>query len=301
MQRKVTLQNIPIKFFFIDDRGRVQPVFLQADITLEPKEGVIPYNTLRNEIIRELYFTFPTFIAIKEFSHFKDAFETNSSFGMRVGFETGYISLLSGDLSGKVHLEERLTSVEDPKHLFQETIKKIVKDKLINSYTVKDYLSTNEIEVNFIIRPMVKEVFVPFTYFSVDREGEFLINHLFISIKEDSDGYSPTCDTCMKGRQALQQLFLQLSGSVALSKKQISEDKGKVIFKNEQNQYIFNRENQSVILLDSNTDVVDVFDEILNHAIEYTTMGKVKKLSVSSLDGYTFDIETKETSTSSLW
>lgn len=301
MNKKVTLQNIPIKFFFIDDRGRVQPVFLQADITLELNQGAISFNTLRNEIIRELHFTFPTFIAIKEFSLFKYKFETNPSLGMKVGFETGYISLLKGDLSGKVHLEERLTSVEDPKHLFQETIKKIVKDKIINSFNVKEYLSSYEIEVNFIIRPMVKEVFVPFTYFTVDREEEFVIHHLFISIKEDREGFSPTCDTCMKGRQALQQLFLQLSGSVALPERMIREDNSKVIFEREQCKYVFNRENQSVLLMKYSIEPNFVLDEIMNHAIEYTTMGKVKKLGVSSLDGYTFDIETKETSTSSLW
>ena len=301
MQRKVTLQNIPIKFFFIDDRGRVQPVFLQADITLELNQGAISYNTLRNEIIRELHFTFPKFIAIKEFSSFKDTFETNPSLGMKVGFETGYISLLKGDLSGKVHLEERLTSVEDPKHLFQETIKKIVKDKIIDSYNIKEYLSSSEIEINFIIRPMVKEVFVPFTYFTVDREEEFVIHHLFISIKEDRDGFSPTCDTCMKGRQALQQLFLQLSGSVALPERMIREDNSKVIFEREQCKYVFNRENQSVLLMKYSIEPNFVLDEIMNHAIEYTTMGKVKKLGVSSLDGYTFDIETKETTTNSLW
>lgn len=301
MQRKVTLQNIPIKFFFIDDRGRVQAVFLQVDITLELNQGAISYNTLRNEIIRELYFSFPKFIAIKEFSRFKDAFDTNPSLGMRVGFETGYISLLKGDLSGKVHLEERLTSIEDPKHLFQETIKKIVKDKIINSYNIKEYLSSSEIEINFIIRPMVKEVFVPFTYFTVDREEEFVIHHLFISIKEDREGFSPTCDTCMKGRQALQQLFLQLSGSVALPERMIREDNSKVIFEREQCKYVFNRENQSVLLMKYSIEPNFVLDEIMNHAIEYTTMGKVKKLGVSSLDGYTFDIETKETSTNSLW
>lgn len=301
MNKKVTLQNIPIKFFFIDDRGRVQPVFLQADITLELNQGAISFNTLRNEIIRELHFTFPKFIAIKDFSSFKDTFETNPSLGMKVGFETGYISLLKGDLSGKVHLEERLTSIEDPKHLFQETIKKIVKDKIINSYNIKEYLSSPEIEINFIIRPMVKEVFVPFTYFTVDREEEFVIHHLFISIKEDRDGFSPTCDTCMKGRQALQQLFLQLSGSVALPERMIREDNSKVIFEREQCKYVFNRENQSVLLMKYSIEPNFVLDEIMNHAIEYTTMGKVKKLGVSSLDGYTFDIETKETSTNSLW
>lgn len=301
MNKQVTLQNIPIKFFFIDDRGRVQPVFLQADITLELNQGAISYNTLRNEIIRELHFTFPKFIAIKEYSLFKYTFDTNPSLGMKVGFETGYISLLKGDLSGKVHLEERLTSVEDPKHLFQETIKKIVKDKIIDSYNIKEYLSSSEIEINFIIRPMVKEVFVPFTYFTVDREGEFVIHHLFISIKEDREGFSPTCDTCMKGRQALQQLFLQLSGSVALPERMIREDNSKVIFEREQCKYVFNRENQSVLLMKYSTEPEQVLDEIMGHAIEYTTMGKVKKLGVSSLDGYTFDIETKETSTSSLW
>lgn len=301
MNKKVTLQNIPIKFFFIDDRGRVQPVFLQTDIALELNQGAVSFNTLRNEIIRELHFTFPKFIAIKEFSSFKDTFETNPSLGMRVGFETGYISLLKGDLSGKVHLEERLTSIEDPKHLFQETIKKIVKDKIIDSYNIKEYLSSSEIEINFIIRPMVKEVFVPFTYFTVDREEEFVIHHLFISIKEDRDGFSPTCDTCMKGRQALQQLFLQLSGSVALPERMIREDNSKVIFEREQCKYVFNRENQSVLLMKYSIEPNFVLDEIMNHAIEYTTMGKVKKLGVSSLDGYTFDIETKETSTNSLW
>nr|DAQ30568.1 MAG TPA: hypothetical protein [Caudoviricetes sp.]DAU13385.1 MAG TPA: hypothetical protein [Caudoviricetes sp.] len=301
MNKKVTLQNIPIKFFFIDDRGRVQPVFLQADITLELNQGAVSFNTLRNEIIRELHSTFPKFIAIKDFSSFKDTFETNPSLGMKVGFETGYISLLKGDLSGKVHLEERLTSIEDQKHLFQETIKKIVKDKIIDSYNIKEYLSSSEIEINFIIRPMVKEVFVPFTYFTVDREEEFVIHHLFISIKEDRDGFSPTCDTCMKGRQALQQLFLQLSGSVALPERMIREDNSKVIFEREQCKYVFNRENQSVLLMKYSTEPEQVLDEIMNHAIEYTTMGKVKKLGVSSLDGYTFDIETKETSTSSLW
>ena len=301
MNKKVTLQNIPIKFFFIDDRGRVQPVFLQADITLELNQGAISFNTLRNEIIRELHFTFPKFIAIKDFSRFKDTFETNPSLGMKVGFETGYISLLKGDLSGKVHLEERLTSVEDQKHLFQDTIKKIVKDKIINSYNIKEYLSSSEIEINFIIRPMVKEVFVPFTYFTVDREEEFVIHHLFISIKEDRDGFSPTCDTCMKGRQALQQLFLQLSGSVALPERMIRKDNSKVIFEREQCKYVFNRENQSVLLMKYSIEPNFVLDEIMNHAIEYTTMGKVKKLGVSSLDGYTFDVETKETSTSSLW
>ena len=81
----------------------------------------------------------------------------------------------------------------------------------------------------------------------------------------------------------------------------IREDNSKVIFEREQCKYVFNRENQSVLLMKYSIEPNFVLDEIMNHAIEYTTMGKVKKLGVSSLDGYTFDIETKETSTSSLW